>query len=154
MTYKWPNLQKQRKIVNRRYYWLRKYKQSQGCCECGYNANSIALCFAHKNPMDKDPELLGRINGGFAPLIRRVYTTAKNSHKTTDVIKKIFNEIRKCKVMCVNCHTIETIEEQKKVSGKEISKIRNEKNMYIRKYGLKIDKQSSQPAAANLDRFF
>ena len=131
MTYKWPNLQKQRKIVNRRYYWLRKYKQSQGCCESGYNANSIALCFAHKNPMDKDPELLGRINGGFAPLIRRVYTTAKNSHKTTDIIKKIFNEIRKCKVMCVNCHTIETIEEQKKISGKEITKMRNEKNICI-----------------------
>ena len=104
--------------------------------------------------MDKDPELFGRITGGMAPLIRRVYANERNSDKRTDVIKKIFNEIRKCKVMCVNCHTIETIEEQKKVSGKEISKIRNEKNMYIRKYGLKIDKQSSQPAAANLDRFF
>lgn len=98
--------------VERRYYHLRKYKLSKGCSDCGYNKDAIALCFSHINPGTKSAELTfagsdGRkVRGGIAPLIRKVYL--KDKKKNTERIKILFDELRKCKIQCQNCHAIET----------------------------------------------
>ena len=98
--------------VERRYYHLRKYKLSKGCSDCGYNKDAIALCFSHINPGTKSAELTfagsdGRkVRGGIAPLIRKVYL--KDNKKNRERIKILFDELRKCKIQCQNCHAIET----------------------------------------------
>lgn len=54
------------------------------CCEiCGYNRNSAALCFHHLNSSEKD--------FGLAQISK---TTKSN----------VINEIRKCQLLCHNCH--------------------------------------------------
>ena len=101
-----------KKRVERRYYHIRKYKVSKGCSDCGYNTDDIALCFSHINPGTKSEELTfagsdGRkVRGGIAPLIRKVYLNDKK--KNRERIKILFDELRKCKIQCQNCHAIET----------------------------------------------
>ena len=69
----------------RRTHWLNKYKQHQGCCYCGYDDDGIALQFHHTG--DK----------AFNVSDARSYS-----------LRKLFSEIRKCVVICSNCHAIET----------------------------------------------
>lgn len=69
----------------RRTYWLNKYKEHEGCCHCGYDENGVALQFHH---LDEK--------------------TLNISDARSASLKKLFNEIRKCVVMCANCHAIET----------------------------------------------
>ena len=69
----------------RRTYWLNKYKERQGCCECGYDENGIALQFHHLG--DKSVNI---------------------SDARSSSLKTLFAEIRKCVIMCANCHAIET----------------------------------------------
>lgn len=76
----------------RRYYWLNKYKQAKGCCMCGYNTHSVALDFDHIDPSDKK------------------FTIARRIDLST--LKTLFKEIRKCQVLCANCHRIRTFEEK------------------------------------------
>mgnify|MGYP001338310075 CR=1 FL=1 len=103
------NSEKRRK---RRYYHIRKYKVLKGCCDCGYNKDSIALGFSHIDPATKSIELTysgagGLVaRGGIAPLIRKLSLT--DNKKNTQTIKTLFFELKKCKVQCHNCHAIET----------------------------------------------
>lgn len=71
---------------NRRKYWIDKIKQHKGCVHCGYNEHACALDFDHINPDDKlflIPRVLGRSR-----------------------LKRIFAEIRKCQILCANCHRV------------------------------------------------
>ena len=76
------NSEKRRK---RRYYHIRKYKVLKGCCDCGYNKDSIALGFSHIDPATKSIELTysgagGLVaRGGIAPLIRKLSLTDNKS---------------------------------------------------------------------------
>ena len=55
------------------------------CCEkCGYSKNSAALCFHHLDPKEKDFSLA---------------EVSKTSSKNA-----IIDEIRKCQLLCHNCH--------------------------------------------------
>ena len=77
---------KNRKRYHRRKYWIDKIKMSSGCVECGYAKNSAALDFNHIVPSEKEfliPRFLGGGN-----------------------LKRIFKEIRKCQILCANCHRI------------------------------------------------
>jgi hypothetical protein len=71
---------------HRRKYWVNKIKQGYGCDDCGYNSHPAALDFDHIDPDDKEfliPRYLARSN-----------------------LKRLFKEIRKCRVLCANCHRI------------------------------------------------
>ncbi len=62
-----------------------RYKTSKGCVRCKYNKCAQALHFHHNNPKDKHDCISYMINNGLS-------------------IKRIKNEIRKCSVICANCH--------------------------------------------------
>jgi hypothetical protein len=70
----------------RRRHWLDKYKTAKGCCECGYNTHPAALDFDHIDPSEK--EFL------IPPNVR-----SRN-------LKKLMAEVRKCRVICANCHRV------------------------------------------------
>jgi hypothetical protein len=56
-----------------------------GCCQrCGYNKNIVALCFHHRNPTEKTFEI------------------NMSSHHCT--WEEIFEESKKCDLLCLNCH--------------------------------------------------
>ena len=65
------------------------YKIKKGCDHCGYNKKAVALDFHHKNRKDK---------------IINVSSHWKSSWKQFEKMKK---EIKKCIVLCANCHRVE-----------------------------------------------
>lgn len=75
--------QKRRETIN-------KIKIDKGCELCGYNEHPAALHFDHINPDDK------------------LFTISQDvKKKRTD----IEDEIAKCRVLCANCHSIHTYNE-------------------------------------------
>jgi len=66
--------------------WLIDLKKGLKCSKCGFS-HPAALDFHHTNPNEKDFQISGRIN---------------IKHK-----EKILNEIKKCIILCANCHRIE-----------------------------------------------
>lgn len=73
--------------VKRRRDILNKYKESVGCLYCGYHKNGLALQFDHREPSKKHRDVSSLVPGG---------------------LKKLFKEVRKCDVVCANCHMIKT----------------------------------------------
>jgi len=73
--------------VKRRYHWIGKYKIEKGCELCGYNAHKAPLQFDHINPSEKYKMI---------------------SHLMYSSLKILIDEIRKCRVLCANCHEIHT----------------------------------------------
>ena len=78
------------KKIRRR--WLNIYKVRKGCSLCGYNENSAALQFDHLDPSTK---------------VRDV------SNMITLKLKRLMDEVRKCRVLCANCHMIHTFGEDR-----------------------------------------
>jgi len=80
-----------KKLISFRQKVLRRYKLLKGCAYCGYKEHFSALDFDHINKITK---------------IKSV------SRLVTDSVsfKKIKNEVRKCNVLCSNCHRIKTYE--------------------------------------------
>lgn len=76
----------------RRQRWINKIKTSKGCAECGYNKHGVALDFDHIDPSTKL----------FSP----------SSQSVTYKLKPLFKEIRKCQILCANCHRIRSYEEK------------------------------------------
>lgn len=68
--------------------WLADYKLSEGCIDCGYKVNSVALQLDHEG-------------------IKSVAISDARSS-----IKRLQNEIElgKCVVRCANCHAVKTAE--------------------------------------------
>lgn len=56
------------------------------CSICGYNQNLAALCFHHLNPKEKKIEL----------------TMQRFSNAT---FERLQEEVKKCVLLCCNCHT-------------------------------------------------
>ena len=112
------------KIRQRRIFWLRKFKNSKGCEQCGYNESPLALDFAHKDPENKNLDCTGSNGYGISILYNRV--TTKDKEKNRYYIKQLFLEIRKCKILCKNCHVIETFKNGEQ-SGYRLHAIRMNK---------------------------
>lgn len=64
-------------------------KLSQGCQICGYNTHPQALSFDHIDPFTKRSDY-----------------SAKNLTRWSDAI--LAEELTKCRVLCLNCHMVET----------------------------------------------
>tara|TARA_R100000654_G_C2641241_1_gene121720 strand:+ start:259 stop:666 length:408 start_codon:yes stop_codon:yes gene_type:complete len=64
---------------------VQEYKKIMGCSKCGYNKNPDILHFHHINPKTK-----------LANISRMV---GKNHS-----MKRINDEIKKCKLLCITCH--------------------------------------------------
>ncbi len=71
----------------RRRHWLDKYKMNKGCCVCGYKDHAVALHFDHIEPTAK---------------------RAAVAHMITYSLKALIKEVRKCRVLCANCHYVKT----------------------------------------------
>ena len=65
-------------------------KLKAGCKHCGYNDNPYALQYHHLDPTKKIKNVSGYFKTSYSQL------------------KKILKEIKKCVVLCGNCHLIET----------------------------------------------
>ena len=78
--------------ILRRSRVINKYKVAKGCEICGYNKHSVALDFDHINPAEKKFSISHRLQ-----------------HST---IKTLVSEIRKCRILCANCHRIKTHEDR------------------------------------------
>lgn len=78
-----------KKRIERRRYWVNRWQQAKGCELCGYNTSHYALHFDHINQDEKYKNI--------AELIGSQYKIAT-----------IISEIRKCRVLCANCHAVET----------------------------------------------
>ena len=78
-----------KKLRNRRKKIINRYKLLKGCQLCGYKKHFSALDFDHINKITKIKSI---------------------SRLVTDTVslKKIKDEVRKCNVLCSNCHRIKT----------------------------------------------
>lgn len=74
----------------RRLSIVNKIKVDSGCCECGYNKHPSALDFDHIDPSKKLFDISRKI----------VFS------KFSDLME----EIKKCRVVCANCHRIHSYE--------------------------------------------
>lgn len=85
------NINKRRKWkVSRRRHWLNRYKLIKGCGRCGYNENGAALHFDHIDPSKKVDQVSRMLKGNRRNLIE---------------------EVRKCRILCANCHAVKTYED-------------------------------------------
>lgn len=74
------------------------YKISNGCSICGYNKHPSALCFDHINTEDKhDAVKNGYSKRSSAGGMYRLYSKKYS-------IDELINEIKKCRLLCMNCH--------------------------------------------------
>ena len=69
---------------------LSRYKKFVGCAFCGYREHSIALQFDHIDPKEKSFNI-------------------SQSYKAKGM-KALKKEIKKCQVLCANCHAVKTYE--------------------------------------------
>lgn len=67
---------------------VQRYKLFVGCKLCGYKEHPAALEFAHREPRNGKGRTVGSLAG----------------HPHTQALKA---EIRKCDVLCSNCHSIQ-----------------------------------------------
>lgn len=72
--------------------WIGKWMEAKGCSQCGYS-NPLALELDHRTPADKS----------FA-----VFDNNHTNLRSKQRHKVVTNEIRKCDILCANCHKIKT----------------------------------------------
>jgi|TARA_B100001769_G_C21973317_1_gene523547 hypothetical protein len=96
------------------------YKRRKGCARCGYNKHGLALDFAHVNPEEKSHWMYknGPVGSGMGVLVSRIPKYGSQLHK--DRMRELKEEIRKCIVICKNCHVIETYENREMHGGHKL----------------------------------
>ena len=123
--------------VNRRMHWLNKYKLARGCDLCGYGrvrhglqaVLAKGLDWAHINPLSKSLVLVGRIKGDtMYALVRKI---VRNPVKNRQYRKELFEEIRKCRLLCKLCHIGESDERNESGAGYALSMLRKNKPIPI-----------------------
>jgi len=75
--------------------FVHRYKSLKGCSSCGYNEHPAALQFDHIDPSTKCPSLRGQ----------------GRAFQVSWSLERIKDEIRKCRVLCANCHAIHSYTE-------------------------------------------
>jgi hypothetical protein len=67
---------------------VREYKESSPCMDCNISYPHFVMDFDHREPHKKEYNISSIINSGS--------------------IKKIWTEIKKCDLVCANCHRLRT----------------------------------------------
>lgn len=120
-------------VKNSRHNLKRRllYIMGDKCCLCGYNKATTALEFHHINPEEKDFTISANANTGF---------------------EKSAEELRKCILVCANCHReiheglikeelISSFDEEKyKEISQEVQDMKARKIQYCKKCGKIISK--------------
>ena len=75
----------------RQLAFIRRVKTFYGCSECGFKGHASALQFDHLNPLTKSFEL---------------------SKGHTRSLSQVKEEMRKCRILCANCHAIHTFNQR------------------------------------------
>ena len=117
MSKEWETFR--RKIKDRRYHWLDKYKLAKGCQVCGWTPDEeyielfselgrVGCCMSwdHKDQLTKLPETQGGIGGSGAGMKVLIGKVSKKPHEMRQKRRSLFDEIRKCRVVCNCCHSI------------------------------------------------
>ena len=78
------------KSNRKRKAWLDTYKAERGCARCGIK-DPVVLVAHHRNPEEKERPISDWWRIGFEPLIE---------------------ELKKCDILCYNCHAI--VEEERR----------------------------------------
>ena len=110
-------------IKDRRLHWLRKYKVEQGCANCGFNAHPLALDFAHIDQMTKWSGAAYGAGSGISKLYSKIY---RDKERNRQALQAVIAEVRKCKVLCKNCHVVETFENREFNNNWRVAKMRQE----------------------------
>ena len=96
--------------ISSRHRWIDNYKLAKGCTKCGYNKHPSALCFNHL-PEHKSEKNIMTKNGG-SKKVNKGSMNAGGMFRLYDPeycsIKDLISEIRKCEILCSNCHQEET----------------------------------------------
>lgn len=87
-----------KQTIEHRKKWINIYKVSMGCSLCGYNRNPASLCFDHlpqfeKAEVTKNGCSKRNCAGGMFMLYGKKYD-----------VEELINEIKKCRILCHNCH--------------------------------------------------
>jgi len=77
-----------REQYQRNAAWMREYKVSQGCVDCGYNKHHAGLEFDHREGRTKGERAVAGLMGRS--------------------LNRIKEEIAKCDVVCGTCHNVRT----------------------------------------------
>jgi|Wag4MinimDraft_6_1082665.scaffolds.fasta_scaffold17314_3 hypothetical protein len=89
------------KVIAERRAFLDWYKTSKGCEECGYNAFPEALQLDHLDPKTKYRTKNGKtLNPGEMIMMSQSI---------------FFAELKKCRVICANCHAVHTKKQQAEI---------------------------------------
>lgn len=103
----WMSCYQHKKRTKRRY-WLDKYKIKKGCIDCGYNEHAVVLQWDHRDIFEKSFEIGSAISSNYN-------------------LRKLFSELRKCDIVCANCHVIRThITNRDNIQLKRFGKEKNE----------------------------
>ena len=76
---------------HRRRHWLFIYARSKGCAHCGPKQKGV-LTFDHLDPSKKS-----------ANITQPTFLMPLKNHKA------IIEEVRKCQILCHNCHNVKTV---------------------------------------------
>jgi len=104
VRYQCPKKQYQanKKSIKKKFDFLKRYKLFCGCSVCGFKEHYAALQFNHTDPSKKK------------------FTISKG-YKSAG-IKKLKEEMRKCEVLCANCHAMVTMKEGHHMLGDKSGK--------------------------------
>jgi len=76
------------KYKKRNREFVNEYKMKYGCSKCNYRGHPSALDFHHVDGSDKENNIAIMINESYS-------------------LERIKKEIKKCIILCANCHRIE-----------------------------------------------
>ena len=85
-------------ITAHRHHWVDLYKKSNGCQLCGYNKHPSALCFDHLPNFEKAE--LTKNGCSKRPCAGGMYRL----YNANIPISELLEEIKKCRILCSNCH--------------------------------------------------
>jgi hypothetical protein len=124
-----PTRTKAEKIESR-HRWIDNYKLGKGCKKCGYNRHPSALCFNHLPEYRSEKNIM--IKNGGSKKINKGSMNAGGMFRLYDPeycsIKDLIAEIRKCEILCANCHQEETYPDNPRYIKRKLLMEKNEFN--------------------------